>query len=86
MLKVRDWNDVIDILYFGTKEDILSLACPDCGGPIQYQASASCSTFQVSCVACGVLSRGHGIPDDLACVKYFGESYTIPARKLAGVG
>lgn len=71
-----DWYDVDDILYDGTKEEILKLRCPDCGGTIKYSYEKSCNSFTVLCESCGYLSRSHGgpIPN---CYRLFGEKYEI---------
>jgi len=57
LAKVNDWNDVINVLYLGAKDDIMSLRCPECGGVIEYHASVKYSTFEVKCLACGLFFK-----------------------------
>lgn len=68
------WYDIDDILYDGTKEDIESIVCPDCGKKISYRYSDTPRGFEVSCKGCGYLSRSTGGPKP-KCVDYFGNEY-----------
>ena len=74
--KVTDWYDVEDVLYDGTKEEIESLCCPDCGAKISYRFSNEPRGFEVRCKTCGYIERGVGgnIPN---CVTFFGEKHSF---------
>ncbi len=79
-LIANDWEDVQEILYFGSKEDILNLKCPDCGHEIEFVATPIYNSIQIKCEGCGVINLAHKVPDNLSCVKYFGESFKIPLK------
>ncbi len=70
------WDDIYDILYDGTKEEISKLRCPDCGGGLSFRFSEydGGSTFTLRC-GC-TLSRGHKGPKP-NCAEFFGNEYTI---------
>lgn len=72
--KVSDWEDIEDILYDGTKEDIEKIVCLDCGGKIQYKYSEESNSFEIKCIHCGHISRETGSPKP-KCVEYFGSVY-----------
>jgi len=80
----KDWRDVDDVLFFGDKEDILNLRCPDCGCSIEYRACEVSESIEIRCRRCGYISRARGIPENPACVRYFGESYKIPLQEKVG--
>ena len=65
-----DWCDVDDILYDGSKEEILNLRCPDCGGSIQFEYYPSSQNLKVECHHCGYFSKAYGgtVPN---CYKLF---------------
>jgi len=77
----KDWEDVQEILYFGSRKDILSLRCPDCGKEIHYTACPEYSAIDIKCDGCGRVLLAHKVPDNLACVKYFGEDFKIPLQE-----
>ena len=81
MIEIKDWDDVEEVLCDGSREEILSLRCPDCGGAIEYRGSKTCSSFEMRCRSCGYISRGHGVPSDIACVRFFGGQYKIPLHE-----
>jgi len=84
-MNAKDWYDVDDVLFFGSKEDILNLCCPDCGGEIEYSGSEEYSAIGIKCSSCGYGSRAHKIPENISCFKYFGENYRIPLREQKAV-
>lgn len=63
------WDDVEDILYEGTEEQIKTVKCPDCGGPIFHRFYPKTRNFERGCNECGLLIRGHG-SDVPNCSKY----------------
>jgi hypothetical protein len=68
------WEDIDDILYEGTKEQITNTRCPDCGGYIKYSFSSlgeNRSRFVTECLNCHTINVGHKGPMP-NCVKYFG--------------
>ena len=55
-----DWNDVNDILWDGTAEEIAAVRCPDCGGIIKYEYFPQTRNTTIGCKGCRLISRGHG--------------------------
>ena len=76
MGKQNDWNDIDDVLYDGTKEEIENIVCPDCGSKIQYRYSGEVQSFEVKCAHCGHISRATGSPKP-NCVEFFGDEYSF---------
>ena len=70
------WDDVEDILYDGTKEEMELLQCPNCRNAIYYKYNIETKTMEIGCLKCGYLSRGYGAyrPN---CVEEYGNSYTL---------
>ncbi len=74
--------DIDDILYNGTKEQILGIHCPDCGGNIRY--SFTCygeneSRFTTECVNCHTITIEHNGPEP-NCVKFFGNECVLKGQ------
>ena len=57
-----DWNDVDDILFDGTEEQIRALQCPDCGGALFLAYYPETRNREIKCDGCGTLIRAHGAP------------------------
>lgn len=76
-----NWYDVDDILLEGSKEQIKSLKCPDCGGEIRFRFSKGESSnfgdLRVFCDSCNKYETLHKIAGTPSCVEYFGNQYTI---------
>ncbi len=73
-----DWDDVMDILYDGDKEQISDVRCPACGGKLWY--SFYIDTFKCGCKNCGLESIGHKSPVP-NCVNFFGKKYDWNGNK-----
>ena len=73
-----DWYDVDEILIGGTKTQIASLRCPDCGGRLKYAYSggADAGRLAVSCIKCYALEVLHKLPEP-NCVRFFGKNATV---------
>lgn len=54
------WQEVDDILYDGTLDEVKSLRCPDCGSEIFYSFTKETRTFKRGCNKCGILIQGNG--------------------------
>ncbi len=76
MIKPKKWDDLYDILYDGSKEEMKDVVCPECGGNISYRYCDEVNSFEVSCNACGRIDRAIGAPKP-ACSKFFGDVYTF---------
>jgi len=57
-----DWEDIDDILFDGTEEQIRAVRCPECGGELKLSFCAKTMSRETRCLGCGYLSRGHGAP------------------------
>lgn len=68
-----------DILYGGTKEEILKVRCPDCGNALRFEFSQyddGDTSFTVWCDGCNIREKGNNGPKP-NCVEFFGNEYTI---------
>ena len=54
------WDDVDDILYDGTEEQIKAVRCPECGSKLEMSYSHKTRNVEISCNGCGILIRAHG--------------------------
>lgn len=70
-----DWYDVDEILLDGSKEDIETLKCPECGGNLEYHFSKgekpNSGALRVICRSCGIVEKLHGISGEPSCVTFF---------------
>ena len=57
-----DWEDVTEVLFDGTEEQIKSLRCPDCGSGFSATYSPETRGYEIFCAGCGTLIRAHGAP------------------------
>jgi hypothetical protein len=74
--KISTFDEAIDVLLDGSKEQIANLKCPECGGPISYryfagrEAEGVPSALDVFCSCQMVLMhKMRFVPN---CVKHFG--------------
>ena len=56
-IKINTWDDVDDILFDGTPEQIAQIHCPECKGSITYDFSKASHTMYIRCAKCGVHIR-----------------------------
>lgn len=71
-----NWDDIENVLYDGTKEEIQRLRCPMCGKEIRYKYSPTADAIEIGCVNGCSVSRGYG-GGQPAAVQYFGNECTI---------
>ncbi len=72
-------EDIDDILYNGTKDQILGIHCPNCGGIIRYSFTyygKRESRFTTECLNCHAITIEYNGPEP-NCVKYFGKKYIL---------
>ena len=55
-----NWDDVDDIIYDGTEEQINAVRCPECGGNLKFSYFPVVKTIVIRCLDCGTTSRAHG--------------------------
>ena len=56
------WEDVDDILYDGTPDQIANVRCPECGGSLSYSYGRKTNNMEVKCTGCYTLLRSYGCP------------------------
>ena len=54
------WDDVDNILWNGTKEEIENVKCPECNKKFEMSYYPKTRNTQIWCNNCGTLIRGHG--------------------------
>lgn len=72
-----DWDDVEEILFEGTREQILKLRCPDCEGIIEYEFDKIYCTFKVKCIDCGTWIKGCKVISEPKCAIIYGSKQRI---------
>jgi len=55
-----NWDDVDDIIYDGTEEQINAVKCPECGGDLKLSYFPLTRNVEIRCFGCGTLIRAHG--------------------------
>ncbi len=58
-MNIDSWEDVEDILFDGSPEEISQVYCPDCKGPIIYNYFPKTHSMDVRCKECGILIRSN---------------------------
>ena len=53
------WDDVDEILFDGTKEQILAVKCPECGGDLVFSYFKETRGRETGCLGCHTFSRGY---------------------------
>lgn len=71
------WENIEDVLFDGSPEEILALRCPECGEEIDFQYSAETRSLEIRCKGCGMISRAHGVAYEPNCAR-------LQGRKEAG--
>jgi hypothetical protein len=54
------WDDVEDILFDGTIEQIETVKCPECGGRLKMSYSPKARSLEVHCKDCYTVLRSNG--------------------------
>jgi len=54
------WDDVEDILFDGTQEQIDAIKCPECGGELRMSFFPKTSNIEIACKCCHTVVRSHG--------------------------
>ena len=81
-----DWEEVDDILFDGTPEEIVKIKCPDCGGVLSYSYARfeddNTASSSLWCNSCPILIRsniGSKRPTP-NCVEFYGAEFKIDAN------
>ena len=73
-----NWDDVDEILYDGTEEEIRAARCPDCGGKLEFEfGDPPGGSMTIRCRPCGVITKACGVSSTPNCVEIFGKKGTI---------
>ncbi len=54
------WDDIEDILFDGTAEQIENLKCPECGGHLRLIYFPATKSIEIRCKDCNTVVRSHG--------------------------
>ena len=52
------WDDVENILFDGSQDEINAVICPECGGKLSCQYFPETNGTEIRCLKCGALNRG----------------------------
>jgi phage FluMu protein Com len=55
------WEDVDDIIYDGTPEQIDNVKCPECGGVLKLSYFPMTRSVEIRCRGCNTLVRESGV-------------------------
>lgn len=55
------WDEIEDIIFKGSKENIDKLMCPECGGQLIVNYSTATNSLEVKCKHCGSCTRQSGL-------------------------
>jgi len=55
------WDDVEDVLFDGTKEQIDAVKCPECGGELKFTYVPATRNMVILCKSCHIITRSHGV-------------------------
>ena len=55
-----NWDDLEDILYYGTENEINGVLCPECGGELITEYYPETRNVEIFCEKCGTFIRDHG--------------------------
>jgi ribosomal protein L37AE/L43A len=71
----KTFDDIVDILFDGEKEDMEHLTCPECGGNISYRVYKG--SMRVVCDSCHSSVSMGKIAYTPNCISHFGENHTF---------
>ena len=54
------WNDIENILFDGTPEEISAVRCPEWGSMFKYEFFQETNSIEIMCENCGTMIRGSG--------------------------
>jgi Zn ribbon nucleic-acid-binding protein len=57
---MKTWDNIDDIIFCGTADDVENLKCIECGGKLDIQYSDESHSLSIHCTSCGYLSRQTG--------------------------
>jgi hypothetical protein len=72
-----DWDDVDEILFNGTKEQIEKVRCVECGNAIKYEFDEEYSTFTIWCHNCRLRSKACKVHYKPNCAIFYGNKAIV---------
>jgi len=57
--KIMTWEDVDDILFDGTVEQIKAVRCPECGGTLRFEYFKENRNRETRCLSCHTVLKAH---------------------------
>lgn len=57
---MKTWDDVDDIIFDGSKEEVDNLKCVDCSNNLDVSFDKEAMSLTIRCTKCGKLIREHG--------------------------
>lgn len=70
-----NWDDVDDVVFDGSQNEIKNLGCPECGGKISLQYSEEFKVLTCKCLRCGMVAKANKVFYIPNFVKFFGSKY-----------
>jgi len=55
------WDDVDEIIFDGTEEQISLVKCPECGGKLKLSHYPLTKSVEIRCLGCGTVVRENGV-------------------------
>jgi ribosomal protein S27E len=55
------WDDIDDIIFDGTDEQISSVKCPECGGHLKLSYFPMTRSVEIYCRSCGAVVKQSGV-------------------------
>ena len=55
------WDDIDDIIYDGTDEQVKSVRCPECDSGLRLAYYPKTRSVEIRCNECGVVIRQNGV-------------------------
>ena len=55
------WDDIDDIIYDGTAEQISKIKCPECGSGLRLSYFPKTRSVEIHCRECGVVIKQNGV-------------------------
>ena len=55
------WDDINDILFTGTPEQISNMKCPECDGILNISYLPLTRSVEIYCQGCGAVVKQHGV-------------------------
>ena len=71
------FDDIVDILFDGDKEQMEQIVCPLCGGAILYDIADNNSSMRVQCSDCGSRVSMGKLAEIPNCLALFGARHTF---------